>query len=594
MTRTTRLPTWLAALIALSMLTTGLAVVSGSTATAEGDAESSPTYRSPAHVKGESGPRGLTLTGNVTHAETGEPLEGLEISLENRFIDRRSDPAERGFERSETTTDEDGRYAVNVSYGHVRLSIDDPRFQGIHASFEMQDNLTLDIPVRPVNESLATVEGQVTDKDGQPLEDASVSVRAMDRVHCEGDVCHAERTSRADSDHVVHVDDETIVIRYEPRTDRHAWTQTDASGAYSVRVLPGSYAVEARAHEHLEERTEVEFAENGTAQADLSLTPIPPDSVAITGTVRDAETGDPIPYAEVTVQNDVWGAYNHTRADEDGSYAIGTKPGHAIVSVRADERYWVPCEEPRTEPVADDDAAASKPRPACDGSRERDQAYLPRVASFTPDADETIELSPELERSPGPDATFSGWVVNASSEEGVPNATVTFRNEETNEWGRVQTDADGSYSIDVRAGYYTIHVRAPDHLSNATNERIEVGEDQRLTLEVEPGETRHDRCCFAYAERSTGASMDADGAAGDDGENRDVAHEGTADRATASDTPDGRQAFEGSSGGLGPYPGAETNSDGGTQATPLPSVLGTIALVGLGAAALKLYRPRDR
>lgn len=593
MTRTTHLSTWFAVLIALSMLTTGLAVVSGSTASADSEAEPRPAYRE----GNESGPRGLTLEGNLTHAETGEPLEGLELSIENHFIDRRTDPAQRGFERFETTTDEGGRYAVNVSYGRVRLSIDEPDYQRVHASFEMQDNLTLDIPVRPVNESLATIEGQVTDTDGQPLEDASVSVRATDRGHCEGDVCHAERTSRAEREHVVHVDDETIVIRYNPRTDRHTWTRTDAAGTYSVRVPPGSYAVEARAHEHLEERTEVEVAENGTAEANLSLTPIPPDSVTVTGVVRDAETGEPIPYAEVTVRNDVWGAFNHTRADEDGSYAVGTKPGHAIVSVRAEERYWVPCEDHRAEPVADGDGGdASKPRPACDGSRERDPAYLPRVASFTPEADETIELPPALERAPGPDATFSGWVVNASSDEGVPNATVTFRNEETNEWGRVQTDADGSYSIDVRAGYYTIHVRAPDHLSNATNARIEAGEDQRLTLEVQPGQTRHEGCCIAYAERSASGTAVEDGHAGAEGgdASRDVAHEGAGDSASASDTPDGRQAFEGSGGGLGAYPGAGTNSDGGAQATPLPSVLGTVALVGLGAAALKLYRPEDR
>lgn len=596
---TTRPRSRLTLLIAVFVLSTGAGALPMPGAQAQ-DGNETVAEPGPPSEGRRPGPQDLRLQGNVTHAETGEPLTGVEIDIFNRWISEQDgERSVKGYHETTTTTGPNGSYKVNVSRGHVQLSIDDPAYQRLHATFEIQGNLTLDLEMRPVDGELATLSGQVTDTQGQPIADASLNVRPVQQHHCDGDVCYAHETARAseggDHETVVHADGEAIEIRYEPRDRRYANTQTGEDGTYSVRVPAGDYVVRAWARDHVEAEDEVTLREGEHATLDLALTAIPPSSVTVEGQIVDADTGEPIPYADVMVENDRWGDWNHARTDEDGRFSVRTKPGYILVTARAERTYWVPCQAPDAPTASTEgDEIASHPARRCDGRQEREHGYLSRVATFSPAAGETVQADASLKRAPAPDATFSGWVINASSEEGIPNATVGFHNELTNEWGRAETDANGSFTIDVRAGYYTIRVHHPEHLSTAMNAEIASGEAQRITLEVPPGQPARGGCCIAYAEpaRDTAASMDADGGGASD----ETGNAPTASGASGSQAaPEGREVFEGSGGGLGPYVASHTDGAPGSEAsTPLVSMIGTLVMIGLGAAALKLYHPEDR
>lgn len=601
MSRTEAIPGWARLLIALSLLTAGVAVLGspGSLAKGETSAAAAPPEEE------TSGPRNLTLSGVVTNASSGEPVADVDVRVENRWIMEGSgDERAKGYDTFTASTGPDGRYTVDVSRGHVQLNLEHPAYQRVRASFAIENDTQLDVPMEPANRSLLTITGTVRTEGGGPLVDADVHVRPV-QEDCEpGEPCPEpvvkERRAGEDGAHEreVQVDGRTVVLRYEPYDDRYASTDTDAGGLYEVRVEPGSYAVHASAEDHLEERTRVNGSEGERVQANLTLTPIPPDTVTVTGVVEDATSGEPIEHARVSVENQRWGAWNHTRTDADGRFTLRTKPGFLVIEVRAEEVYWVPCEEHREPAEAEagggSDASASvarsEPRPRCDGQREREHGYLPRVATRNASAGETVQVDASLERAPEPDATFTGWIVDASSQQGVPNATVTFVNEITNEWGRAQTDANGSFRIDVRHGYFTIRTHAEGYLSTARNVEIGAGETKRITLEAPPGEPRYGRCCFAVAgaegAADRGAAEQASGAGGTGAMETGV--EGL---------EEDRRSYEGSGGALGPYPGEKGHADPqepGPLSTPVVGWLGTLGLVALGAAASTLFRPIER
>lgn len=597
-------------LIAVFVLAAGAASIPlGGVQASEEQLETTSSDATVAH-EDQEGPRDLVLEGNLTDAETGEPVQEAAIEISNRWFNT-SDDGEvhaKGYDRFRVVSDADGHYAVNVSEGIIELRVDEPAYQRTHAEFEIDDNLTLDLTLKASDEDLATIEGVVTDENGAPLSEARVSVQPQHRTHCEGDVCYAESRAYASegSEHVAETDSGEITIRYMPRDDRHVSTQTSDDGSYSMQVPAGNYTVRASASDHLPHQQPVQLAQGETATVDLALTPIPSDSVTVTGTVRDAETGEPIPHAEITVENDRWGSWDHVRSGEDGTFTVETKPGHAIVTIRADASYWVPCEREETpdhDEASDGGDAARAPAPPCDGRRERAHAYLATVGTYTPEAGDTIQPNASLERAPEPDASISGWVINASSEEGIPDATVGVRNEITGEWGRAEADENGSFQIPVREGYYTIRTHAPGHLSTATNVRVGAGEDVRVTLEAPPGQQRYGGCCIAYAESGDGAVAHETSVATRDAGGMASAESGAGAADASGPSGEGPQAFQGGAGHLGAYStSAHTDDDPdgppgqapNPQTTPLVGVLGTLALLGLGAAALTVWSPRRR
>lgn len=551
----------LTALIALSLLTAGLALAGTPTSLA------SPTV--PAEEDGKpQGPRNLTLDGQVVNESSGEPIEGVQVEVGNAWTSE--DGHYRSHDRFETTTNETGHYEIDVSEGEVDLTVDEPRYQRLRTEFQIEDDVTLDLPLKEANGNRTTILGTVTSEEGEPIEGAHVRVHPAPRDCPDEDPCrHPEparerRDEDRRSEREVETSQGTVTLVYEPRTDRHVSDETGSDGSYEVRVPPGSYQVRAHAEDHLDARTIVEGRAGDHVQANLSLEAIPPATVTVEGVVQDAQTGEPIEWAQISVDNQRWGTYNRTHTDEDGRFSMQVRPGYAHVDVHANEEYYVPCaEHGRTAEGVEPGRARQED---CDPHRERDHGYLPWSSTIQPEAGQTVQIEEDLNRQPAPSSTFEGWVVNASSGEPVPNATLVFENEVTNEWGRATAGPNGSYQIDVREGYYTVRVQAKGFFGNVTNLAIQEDQVRRVSLNLTPGEPADSRYRVYPVSTSTSA------AGGD-------ASASTQTDALAENDPGGRQAFSGGAGDLGPYPGLEQH---GEPSSSLQA--SSIGLVGAGVS----------
>lgn len=555
--------------------------------------------RQPEPQSGQS----ILLNGTVYDRETDQPVADAVIQISNYYDPAVSDDGnatkvapeyhhrESGYQRFHVVSAEDGTWAINVNPGTVNLWVEHERYDYTRGSFDVAENASIDIPMRPADDGGVVLNGVLRSTDGTPLQ-GWVSVSPDRSTRCDGDVCYAH-AEPADAQPSESEDG----FWFEPRGDRYGHTETDADGNWSIRTFPGALRVYANAdYDHkqqylpTEKRVQAEAGDNLTVA--LELTPIPADSVKVTGTVADASDGSPVPHASVSAQNQKWGSYNSTQTADDGTYTIWVKPGYVILEVRAWERYWVPC-EPKAVAVEDSSASSSSgyyearavaPEPYCE-PKERDHAYFPRVTTFTAVEGDQKTFDADLTRFPKPDATFTGWVVNASSQTGIEGAVVTFYNERTRDWGQATTDANGSYKIQVHAGYYTVRAYADGYFDAVLNADIGQDTTKKLNVAMEPGQKRWGyHCCYGLAEpvayeSADGATARAGGFEG-----------GSQDAGASSPSPDGAQMYSGEGGGLGPYdPAADLDNEGGGA----PGFGSLVAALAAASALALIRRRRD-
>lgn len=541
----------------------------------------------------------VLIHGVVFDRATNEPVPNAYIQISNYFQPATVEDStssgeaspdyyyEDGYQWFNVVSAEDGSWSLNVNAGTVDIWVEHESYDYTRGSFNVKNDTEIDIPMRPAEEGSVVLHGVLKSTDGKALQ-GWISVSPDYSSRCDGDVCTMQAEPAYGSE-----PSSQGGFWFEPRGDRYGHAETEEDGSWSIRTFPGNLRVYANAHydynqEYLpaEKRIEAEAGDNVTV--DLRLTPIPPDSVKVTGKVTDQSDGAAVPYASVSAQNQKWGTYNSTMTDEDGTFEIWVKPGYVVLEVRAWERYWTPCEE---YDIAEDSSAPSSgkpmiarsPQPYCE-PQEREHAYFPRVAGFVVAEDDAKSLDFALARFPKPDATFVGWVVNATSNQGVEGAVVTFYNERTRDWGQATTDANGSYRIDVHAGYYTVRAYAEGYFDGVLNTEIESGDTKKLDVMMEPGQKRWGYCCWGYydapvAMESASVSHGA-GSADFEGEARD----------SSASNPGGAQAYEGEAGGLGPYdPAADLGADGGDS----PGFGAVLAAAALAASLVLTRRRRD-
>ncbi|MBI2077053.1 MAG: carboxypeptidase regulatory-like domain-containing protein [Euryarchaeota archaeon] len=555
--------------------------------------------------QGSSGGVAYTLQGFVEDADSAQALAGVFIEVWNYYQDASGTGDDRAYiqppggqQYSSTTSAADGSYSFSLRAGSVSISARADGYDHLHASFEMREGRTLDLPMRAATGESALIQGTVKTVDGKPIEGAYVNVQPDYR--CKGDVCTATAypsESRQEGD---------VYFYYEPRYGQYNGTTTGPEGAYSLRVAPGDLLVSADAQNFVREEVGVSAAGGETKTVDLVLEKVPADSVKVSGVVRNAGNGKAVPYAQVNLENQQWGHYNYTMSDKEGAFAFWTKPGYTIVTASAYRYYYVPCE------YASDDAASGtsdpagepsgtvgssmepqSPRAACDGSGERDQEYFPRTATIVGVEGEPQPLDLDLEPRPAPSATFKGYVVNQTSQKGVAGVSVNFYNERTHDYGSAVTDEYGSYQIKVHGGYYTVRAYAAGFFDAVVNAEIGDKAEARLDLFLTPGERKYGGgCCWAYAESAKGGAPYATTAAtsgprstappapmaagGGDGASLDASSQG------------GQQSYLGSGGGLGPYKPASHDS-GGTS--PGPGLLVPLVVV-MAVVAARRHRRR--
>ncbi len=585
--RMSRAP-WLIAIVVLSLTTAGLPALPGAAQTADGQ-------------------QTVTLTGSLYDQATDEPLGDVTIIVGNVYEEEAPAtepdgdvkyvrPPDQGESSQEVTTDENGTFQVEVRPGWVHLAVDEPGYMEVWASGEIREATSVDLAMRASDAEGATVTGTVTSADGSPLHHGWVSIHREYQERCDGDVCYAEATEGAIAE--PERQEGPFYISYQPRYASYDSQQLGEDGTFEVQVAPGDYRLQASAQDHLEKGTSLSLQAGQTRQVDLMLQPVPGNTVTVRGTIVDAESGQPIEDAYVNVNNQRWGHWNNTRTGADGTFELATKPGYTLLTVHAERYYWIPCgeremlaEEPAAGGGGDRAVSTSMPAP-CD-QQEREHGYLSRSMSFVGQDGQASTFDLELKRAPAPDATFQGWIINTTSQEGIAGAQISFWNEETGSWGQAETDEDGSYTIDVRAGYYTINVWVEGYFQQVANAELASGETRTLTLELTPGQPRWGGCCYAYAEQGRATS----GVAMEDTASAPAMGDGD-----AASPPQGVQAtggqdaaYRGSGGGLGPYPGSQGTPqppEDPDAPAPLPGAIVVMALLGLGAVALRGWRTK--
>lgn len=586
--RTPRIP-WIIAIVVLSLTTAGFPALPGTAQTSDDQ-------------------QAITLTGHLYDQGTDEALANVTVIISNTYDQaphaaepdgdvKYIRPPDQGETTHEATTDENGTFQVEIQPGWIHLSIDEAGYMEVQASGEVRNDTEIDLPMRPSDGEGATVTGTVTSADGRTLRHGWVSIHQEYDERCDGDVCYAEATEAAAAE--PERQEGPFYIHYQPRYQQYDSDQIAEDGTFELQVAAGEYRLQASAQDHLESSRTLSLSTGETRQVDLELRAIPGNTVTITGTIIDATSGEPIEDAQVNVNNQRWGHWNSTQTASDGTFELATKPGYTLLTVHAERYYWVPCEE--REMLVEEDASgggsdeavrSSMPAP-CD-QQEREHGYLSRSMSFVGQDGQASTFDLELKRAPVPDATFQGWVINTTSEAGIAGVQVSFWNEETGSWGQATTDEDGSYTIDVRAGWYTINVWADGYFQQVANAEISSGETQTLTLELHPGQPRWGGCCYTYAEdgrATSGVAMEGSSGA-----------PAVGDDASAGGSPQGVQAtgsqdatYQGSGGDLGPYPGSQADSQPPEEPdapAPLPGAIAVMALLGLGAVALQTWRSK--
>lgn len=184
-----------------------------------------------------------------------------------------------------------------------------------------------------------------------------------------------------------------------------------------------------------------------------SFAAAPAGSATIAGTVTNAVTGSPVASATVTI--DLTGTALSVQTDSGGSYTAAVEPGTHTVQASAPGydpgSWWNTTVDPAT-----------------------DKVILADGQDLT---DINIALQPVV--VPVPAATIGG-AVRATDGTPIDNAWVWAEGTGLETVTSTTTGSDGSYTLSLPAGTYTIHASAIDRISVATESRT-VGSGDQLT-----------------------------------------------------------------------------------------------------------------
>lgn len=426
----------------------------------------------------------------------------------------------------------------------------------------------------------AIIEGVISGPDG-PVEGAQVSSSSYGSPPSPEPMPADDGAEDSGSDADSNSSDAAIRC-YDCYYGGYNSTVTDSDGRFSLGVYSGENQLSVWHPDFRSASVTLSVAEDETAEQDIVLEAYPEKTAHVVGTITDAKTGAGLGFAYVNVRSPVYGVYACSQPEgsdsssgeepatepapdgeaksmiyppyepqpcditvhPDGSFEGSVTPGYSILSIYA----YQDCSTTR-----DSDGG---------GSTTCGPEYLQFSRTLNLPANETTRIDVALQSRPSPDATVSGYLVDVETGQAIPDASISFSNQETYAWGSATTDSDGSFKIRLRSGYHSVYVYAPGHFSWEGVLQVPAGSTDFDVL-LTPGEESHGGgCCYAYAmDSKSGVAESAPAAAAGSAVN--------APRASADgdDAMSEEAVYQDLGGGLGPYDAAErsdaaANGDG--------------------------------
>jgi 5-hydroxyisourate hydrolase-like protein (transthyretin family) len=233
------------------------------------------------------------ICGYVDDIETGDPLANVDV--EQNF-----EESEGNYGWNDTYTDATGFYQLNTAAVEFTLSFSVDDYFSEHTqwmSIGENEIFWYNISLIPTPPETVYFSGFITDNaSGEPVDRAHISLYWYDN---EGHYWHNQ-------------------------------TETISSGYYCLGAIPGETYIYVYYDQYFSYNSEEYYTENNSfIWLNISLIPYPSDCAIICGYITDAELGDPIPNADVSLycntENGQW--YNNTIANAIGFYSVGSIQG---------------------------------------------------------------------------------------------------------------------------------------------------------------------------------------------------------------------------------------------------------------------------
>lgn len=408
----------------------------------------------------------------------------------------------------------------------------------------------------------AVLVGRVLDGAGRPVGGASVS-----SYNYGGPVSYAESDGGGSSG--------SGGSAAEPaRAPYYGGNQTTsaADGSYRLGVYSGSNSVSVYRDGYAQATVQVEVQSGQTVTQDLTVQKFPDKTARLQGRVTDARTGAGLPSASISVSNPLYGAYecstSSTASSGGGSKPMPAEDGDAAsTSIVAPDYSYRGCaitvdSDGRFEGLVTPGYsivsvyAYSECAMSMDADGSSSSSCGPQYFSFSRTLDlpanATTTVNAALRSPAGPDATVSGYLIDAESGKAIPGAQISFSNQEAYGYGWATTDGDGSYSIRLRSGVHQVSVSADGHLPWEGTFDVDAGESD-LDVRLTPGQAAYGGgCCWLYAREGMAAA--SEGAAGAPPPSpQSPGAMGDGDDLAESDGSGQEVLYQDLGGGLGPY-----------------------------------------
>ena len=406
-----------------------------------------------------------TISGTVTDADTTEPIEGATVTANG----------------VSTSTNAEGYYEIEIEAGTYDVTAEASGYisDTKPATVTVGETTTVDFALEPVPPATGTIAGTVTDASTMdPIFGATVTAvgpetrsttTAADGTYILADVVVGDYSVTASkagyydqTKPATVTEDATTTVDFTLQfivgwieghvTDAETGealvgatvtangfsVTTDTNGYYNIEIVPGTYDVTAEMTGYYS-KTEygVVVSEGLAVLIDFALDPIPPAPGWIDGYVTDSETGEAIVGASITANG-----YSAT-TDVTGYYEIELPPGTYDVTAYAS------------------------------GYSTETKTSIVVESGLTTPLDFALTPIPEI-------GWIEGYVTDAETALPIEGATVTANGV------FVTTGADGSYSIEIAPGTYTITAEMSGYYSDTqTGIVVEAGEITTLDFALE-------------------------------------------------------------------------------------------------------------